>query len=131
MELTIAEMASILGYKPDNFPQTKINGFAYDSRDVQPGDAFFCLVGANVDGHNFVRQAIDSGASVIVSQNPLNLSVPNIVYYQTEEALIQLGKEYLKKFSVDIVGITGSAGKTTTKELTAQLLSKAYKTAKN
>ncbi len=131
MELTIAETASILGYQTNNYPQTRVNGFAYDSRDVQPGDAFFCLVGANVDGHNFAQQAIESGASVVISQNPLNLSVPNIVYYQTEEALIQLGKEYLKKFNIDIVGITGSAGKTTTKELTALLLSKAYKTAKN
>lgn len=131
MELTIAEMAKILGYNTNDYPQTKINGFAYDSRDVHPGDAFFCLVGANVDGHNFANQAIESGASVIISQSPMKLSVPNIVYFQTEEALIILGREYLNKFNIDIVGITGSAGKTTTKELTALLLSKAYKTAKN
>lgn len=131
MELTIAEIAKILGYETTDYPQAKIDGFAYDSRDVKPGDAFFCLVGANVDGHDYAKQAIESGASVVISQNPMKLTVPNIVYYQTEEALILLGREYLKKFKIDIVGITGSAGKTTTKELTALLLSKAYKTAKN
>ena len=130
MELTIAEIAKILGYS-GNYPDTKVNGFAYDSRDVQPGDAFFCIVGANVDGHDFAKQAVESGASVVISQNPLSLSVPNIVYYQTEEALILLGREYLKKFSPEIIGVTGSAGKTTTKELCASLLSRRYKTAKN
>jgi UDP-N-acetylmuramoyl-tripeptide--D-alanyl-D-alanine ligase len=130
MELTIAEMAKILGYT-GNYPQTKINGFAYDSREVTHGDAFFCLVGETVDGHDFAKQAVESGASVVVSQNPLNLPIPNIVYYQTEEALILLSREYTKKFGIDIVGVTGSAGKTTTKELCASLLSKRYKTAKN
>ena len=128
MELTIAEIAKILGYS-GNPPQTKINGFAYDSRMFnQEMLSLHCW--SNVDGHNYVKQAIESGASLVVSQNPLNISIPNVVYFQTEEALILLGKEYLKKFDVDIIGITGSAGKTTTKELTAALLSKRYKTAK-
>ncbi len=103
---------------------------AIDSRRVNKGDLFFALPGARVDGHNFIEQAFESGASAIVVsrltgleryvlsyEDKLVILVPNTI-----NALIALAQEWRKRLSVPIVGVTGSVGKTSTKEIIRSIL---------
>lgn len=130
MLLTLREIAKVLG-SDTALGDANITGFAIDSRAVNHGEAFFAIKGARVDGHDYASDAVKNGATIVIAEKPLNLDVPVIVTNSTEEAMIILGHYYALKFGCEIVGITGSAGKTTTKELTAEMLSAKYKVAKN
>jgi UDP-N-acetylmuramoyl-tripeptide--D-alanyl-D-alanine ligase len=112
-----------------------IDGFAIDSRTLQPGDLFFALVAAR-DGHEFVPAALARGASGAVvgpGFGPAG-SVGDAVLIQvadTTRALQDLGHFVRRESGATVVAITGSAGKTTTKEAIAALLSARYSIAKN
>ena len=103
-----------------------------DSRDVGPGDAFVALKGENSDGHYFVQKAVERGAKLLLvnSDRMEELSLMDaecsgisvIAVNDTEKALAEIAKEYLKLRAPKVVGITGSVGKTTTRELTVSLL---------
>ena len=112
-----------------------IDGFAIDSRTLQPGDLFFALVAAR-DGHDFVPAALARGASGAVVGPGFSLasSPPDAVLIQvrdTTRALQDLGHFVRRESGATVVAITGSAGKTTTKETIAALLSGRYTIAKN
>ncbi|RYG47789.1 UDP-N-acetylmuramoyl-tripeptide--D-alanyl-D-alanine ligase [bacterium] len=97
---------------------SEIVGFATDSREGGPGKAFLAIRGANVDGHDFVVQA---NASVSVVERPVEgpyILVPNLV-----DALAHMGGALRDGFEGPVIAITGSAGKTTTKEMIASALS--------
>jgi UDP-N-acetylmuramoyl-tripeptide--D-alanyl-D-alanine ligase len=97
-----------------------ITGFATDSRSVGPGDLFLAIRGHNVDGHEFAPSAYKAGAAAVLCERPVGgpaFVVPNLV-----EALAKFGLSLRKDFAGPVVGITGSAGKTTTKELTGAAL---------
>ena len=112
----------------------QISGYQIDSRLVAPGNVFFALPGENTDGHQFLGQAKEKGAiAAVVSKKYLGpdfglllLRVEDVV-----DSLQQVAKKFLEKFPVQIVGITGSVGKTTTKEFTATLLEGKYRVGKN
>ena len=103
-----------------------------DSRDIGPGDAFVALKGENTDGHHFVQKAVERGAKLLLvnSDRMEELSLMDaecsgisvIAVKDTEKALAEIAKEYLKLRAPKVVGITGSVGKTTTRELTVSLL---------
>jgi UDP-N-acetylmuramoyl-tripeptide--D-alanyl-D-alanine ligase len=98
-----------------------IMGFATDSSFVGKGDLFIAIRGARVDGHGFVPQALAAGAAAALVERPVegpHLLVPNVV-----EALASFGRSLRDEFSGPVVGLTGSAGKTTTKEFLAAALS--------
>ncbi len=117
------------------------NGVAIDSRTIKPGELFIAIRGAHNDGHNFIEQAISRGASGVMADNRFaqiqasSLKTNVIVVNNTHEAMILLAQNYRKKSKTKIVGITGSNGKTTTKEFTFALLyaveKKAYKSPGN
>jgi UDP-N-acetylmuramoyl-tripeptide--D-alanyl-D-alanine ligase len=130
MQLTLDEIAKVLG-SSQTLDSRQVTGFAIDSRATNHDEAFFAIKGARVDGHDYADNAVKKGASIIIAEKPLTCDVPVIITNSTEEALIKLGHYYASKFQCEIVGITGSAGKTTTKELTAEMLSAKYKVAKN
>ena len=101
----------------------KINAFTIDSRQVGKDDIFLPLDGEYVNGHNFIKNAIDNGASIVFSEenevlNNLVLQVPS-----TKDFLTQLAQEWRKKILSPVFGITGTNGKTTTKELLSHALS--------
>lgn len=98
-----------------------VTGFALDNREVKPGDAFLAVRGANVDGHSFVHQALEAGASLAVVEEPTSrqeIRVDSLV-----QALARMARSYREEFHGPVVGITGSAGKTTAKEFVAAALS--------
>lgn len=108
-----------------------------DSRDVGPGDAFVALKGEKTDGHNFVHRAVERGAKLLLVNSDkieeLMLMEPEyggiavIAVPDTEKALAEIAREYLKVQAPKVIGITGSVGKTTTRELTASLLQSGNK----
>ncbi len=115
-----------------------IKGVSIDSRTVSPGELFIALKGNNFDGHSFLEQAKQKGAIAAIVQipNPSAGSdgqspIPSIVVKDTLIALGDLADWYRNLFSIPIIGITGSNGKTTTKELTAKCLSTKYRVLKN
>jgi len=114
-------------------PSLSFHTFNIDSRLSEPGELFFALV-AERNGHDFITEAADKGASgAVISQKiipPFNdfalIKVPN-----TLEALQELAQNTLIEHPVKVVGITGSIGKTTTKEFTSALLEKRFKVLKS
>ena len=95
-----------------------------DSRDVEPGDLFVCVAGDSLDGHDFVEQALGRGAVLSVAARPV--AGPHVVVDDVVEALATLaGAVLARRPAVSVVGITGSSGKTSTKDLLAQVLEAA------
>jgi len=110
-----------------------INGVTIDSRTVKEGCLFIPLKGEQVDGHQYVKQALAQGAAASFWQrdvpNPPD-DLPIIIVENTEKALQQLARSYRQDLNIKVIGITGSNGKTTTKDMTAALLATAYKVHK-
>lgn len=100
-----------------------------DTRKLLPGDLFFALKGENFDGNRFAAQAIEAGAAYVVVDDP-NVAINDrfLLVEDTLRALQDLARAYRQQLNIPIVAITGSNGKTTTKELIAAVLSKAHKT---
>ena len=114
------ELATRLGAE-NRAPGVVIRGFATDSRAAKPGDLFLAFRGENVDGHAFMSDAMDRGAAAALVERAVDwphLLVPDVV-----EALARFGRSLRDEFIGPVVGLTGSAGKTTTKEMLAAALS--------
>lgn len=115
------------------------SGVTTDSREVEPGFLFFALKGKRFDGHEFIKEAIASGVKgAVVERMPdylrwddLPRDVSIILVKDTLYALGELARYVRSLDSYKIIAITGSCGKTTTKEMTYQILSKFYKCGKN
>jgi UDP-N-acetylmuramoyl-tripeptide--D-alanyl-D-alanine ligase len=115
-------------------PKDEISGVSTDSRKVAEGDVFFPLIGEQHDAHDFIPQAVERGCrTFILSRKPDGLSGPfNIIQVDdTTKALQELAAYYLSLFSMKKIGVTGSTGKTTTKEMLYWIFSEKYKTARN
>lgn len=115
------------------FSDTLISGVTIDSRKIKPGNLFVPFKGEHVDGHKYVEEAIANGAAAALWQqdvpNPPR-HLPLIIVADCLIALQELARKYRNELNVKVVGITGSNGKTTTKDMTASLLSLAYKVQK-
>lgn len=105
-------------------------GYSVDTRTLQPGDLFFALRGPNHDGHDHAAGALEKGAAAIVVDHALPVDAVQMVVPDTLEALQQLAIRAREKWGGRVVGVTGSAGKTTTKDIVAHLLSTRYQTGK-
>ncbi|WP_108671712.1 UDP-N-acetylmuramoyl-tripeptide--D-alanyl-D-alanine ligase [Peribacillus acanthi] len=129
----LEDVAKMLGVKLEKHLDVEIHGVTIDSRKVETGNLFVPFPGGNVDGHQYVEKAIDSGAAAAlwhkdVPNPPQHL--PILLVDDTLLALQQLSKQYLQEVKPKVVGITGSNGKTTTKDITAALLSTQYRVHK-
>ncbi|MDQ7834603.1 MAG: UDP-N-acetylmuramoyl-tripeptide--D-alanyl-D-alanine ligase [Humidesulfovibrio sp.] len=103
-----------------------------DSREVKPGDLFVCLKGENFDAHDFAAQVAQAGAAAIVAAHALaDVACPVILVDDTLLALGRLARAWRDMTSAKVVAITGTAGKTTVKELLAQTLAHSKNVAKN
>ncbi len=118
----LIELATILGGEAhDTEPEARATGFALDSREVQPGDLFLAIKGARSDGHDFVPSALERGAIATVAEREVegpHILVPNLV-----EALARMALHFREAFEGPVIGITGSVGKTVTKEFVSAGLS--------
>lgn len=129
MNLTLHEVANAVKAQNDisKYEDRVLGNIEFDSRLIQPGDIFLPLKGAR-DGHDFIPMAFENGAVVTLSEQ--EVAVPHILVDNTEQAFQDLARYYLAKTAVDVIAITGSNGKTTTKDMTAQILATTYKTYK-
>ena len=114
----------------------KISDVSIDSRKLKPGDLFFAIKGENFDGHDFIDEVISKGASAVVIEKKYlekfkDKNYPLVVVEDTTKALGELARIYRDKFDVKVIGLTGSNGKTTTKEMIAEILSQKFKTLKS
>src|SRR5438128_1445090 len=101
-----------------------ITGLAYDSRDVRPGDLFFCVPGFRSDGHRFAPQALERGAAALVVERRLGLPVPELLVPSARAAMAPIAARFYgdPTAQLRVVGITGTNGKTTTAYLVRALL---------
>ena len=105
-----------------------------DSRLVQPGDLFVCIQGERFDGHTFAREAVHKGALAVVVERPLmelTSEVPMLLVQSSLKALADLAALWRSLFSGQVVAVTGTAGKTTVKELVAAILEHKGRVGKN
>ena len=135
--LSLAEIVKVIcGQIISGDRSAKIKGISTDSRTIKPGDLFFAIKGERLDGHQYITQAMDTGAvgAVISNEYKIESEYGNfsiIRVKDTTTALGDLAKYYRQKLSAKIIGITGSNGKTTTKEMTYHLLSHFGSVAKS
>ena len=130
MKLDLYEIAEVLSAKNDvtQFENVVLRNAEFDSRLIESGDLFVPLKGAR-DGHDFIPTAFAQGAAATLSERP----VAEGAYILVDDVLTAfqcLAQYYLEKMQVDVVAVTGSNGKTTTKDMLAHLLATTYKTYK-
>ena len=130
MKLDLYEIAEVLSAKNDvtQFENVALRNAEFDSRLIESGDLFVPLKGAR-DGHDFIPTAFAQGAAATLSERP----VTEGAYLLVDDVLTafqRLAQYYLEKMQVDVLAVTGSNGKTTTKDMLAQLLATSYKTYK-
>lgn len=103
--------------------ELSFSGITTDSRAINQGEIFVALVGDKFDGHDFAERAVAAGAiAVMVERHLESLSVPQFVVKNTLQAYQQIARWWRDRFDIPIIGITGSVGKTSTKELIAAVL---------
>ena len=136
--LTAAQAASAMaGHLIAGPGSAATNGFSIDTRTLVAGEVYFAIIGERLDGHRFVREALQAGASGLVVSDPssvppsLDPAVVVVRVDDTTRALQRLAKHIRHASGSQVVAITGSAGKTTTKEITADLLGARYRVFRN
>lgn len=131
MKLTIKEIVTAVNgqFSGDLPDETEIFNIEFDTRKVQSGTLFVPLKGTR-DGHDFIQQAFENGATITFSDRQLEENVPFILVEDTLQAFQQLASFYLKKVNPKVCAITGSNGKTTTKDMVAAVLGTTFKTYK-
>jgi len=120
MTLDLQEVARVVGAAGE-FSAVPVTGWSVDSRTQNPGDLYFALRGPNHDGHNYALAAAEKGAAGVVVERPVG-APRELVVHDSARALQVLGAWARETWSGTVVAVTGSAGKTTTKDAIAQLL---------
>ncbi len=111
---------------PGIFDQ-EVDGVVIDSRKVKPGYLFVAIDGARVNAHKFIPDTVKAGALCVVSHEDLGeTDFPYILVESTGQALLDIAKLYRDSFDIKVVGITGSVGKTSTKEMIASVIAQKY-----
>lgn len=126
------DMADAMGARPFHGMPEEITGISIDSRTLKPGEAFFAIKGEKMDGHKFTTAAAAAGASVLVVDEARlpslgRLTVPLMVVDDVLVALEKLGRAARARTKAKIIAVTGSAGKTTTKDALAHVLGEVGK----
>lgn len=133
---SLDQIANMIGGKlsDDIYKDLIIEGVSTDSRTISKNNLYIPLVGEVFDGRIFIKECEDKGAAAFIINEDYeikkNINIPYIKVTNTEDALRDLAKAYRKELDIKIIGITGSNGKTTTKDLLTSVLSEKYKVQK-
>ena len=132
--MTLGHIAEICGgtYVGKEADREKeVTAVTTDSRKAEPGSLFAAIKGERVDGHSFIPSVFEKGALGVLSEHELQDAAGNyILVSSTLDALKAIAEDYLEQLEIPVVGITGSVGKTSTKEMVAAVLSQKYRTLK-
>ena len=132
--MSLKEIAQAVGgqyYGDDASFTQRVTGVTIDSRKIEKGYLFVPIKGAKVDGHSFIASVMEKGALCTFSEQPLeNAKHPYILVESCKQALKDLAEHYRKSLKIKVVGISGSVGKTSTKEMIASVLSQKYNVLK-
>ncbi|MGW1951887.1 UDP-N-acetylmuramoyl-tripeptide--D-alanyl-D-alanine ligase [Streptomyces sp. NPDC001920] len=121
--LSLAEIAEVVGGQTYDIPDPAVQvtgSVVRDSREVEPGSLFVAFVGERVDGHDYASAVVAAGAVAVLASRPVG--VPAIVVADVQKALGALARHVVRRLGATLVALTGSAGKTSTKDLIAQVL---------
>src|SRR5262249_31896728 len=116
MNLTLEEINQAVGGTLDGTGTLKVRGYSIDTRTLNPSELFFAIKGPRFDGHEFVQQAFQKNAAAAVVERKVEglNQRPTIRVRSTSEALQMLARDVRRRWGKPIIGVTGSAGKTTT-----------------
>lgn len=132
--LELSLLTEILGSNLLRSPAATIEGtirqISTDTRQINAGDLFVALVGERFDGHNYVAKAVTAGAIAIITSREVATEIPQWIVKDTLRAYQDIGHWWRKQVDIPIIGVTGSVGKTSTKELIAGVLSTQGKVLK-
>lgn len=131
MRFELARLAEVLGQSIDR--SRAVSGYSIDTRTLEPGDLFFALRGDTSDGHQYVAQALEKGAAAAVTDRDVPGLPDDAVLIRTPDvldALQRLATWARKEWGGPLIGVTGSAGKTTTKDVVSALLESELRTGK-
>lgn len=127
----VSDIAAITGGVLSGDGAAPVTGAVIDSRAVTPGALFAAIPGERVDGHDYIGKAFDLGASCCLAQRvPAGETRPVICVPDTAAALETLARAYRGRFAIPVLGVTGSVGKTTAKEMVASVLTQRWNTLK-
>lgn len=132
--MTLTRLAQVCGgtyIGKEEDKDREIAAVTTDSRKAEPGSLFAAIVGERVDGHDFISSVFEKGALCVISEREIENAAGNYIKVEsTLEALKAMAEYYLEQLQIPVVGITGSVGKTSTKEMIAAVLSQKYNTLK-
>ena len=133
-KFTLGEIAESCGGKfvgNDSDKNIEITSVERDSRQIKDGSLFLAIKGERVDGHDYIEKCFAGGAVCAVCEKPpVNEEKPYILVDSTLEAVKKIAKAYRQKFDIPVVGVSGSVGKTSTKEMLYAVLSQKFRTHK-
>ena len=128
--MTLRQAAEYVGGRvADKFENIAFHGVNFDTRRIEAGQLFVALSGAR-DGHDFVPQAMGRGAAAVLASRPLDEDIPAVYVEDTTKALQELARHHRESLHLHCIGVTGSVGKTTTKEMIASVLCARFRTAR-
>src|SRR4051812_43039253 len=134
MKLSLSRIAEILAGRGEFDANAVAQGYSIDSRSIRPGELFFAVKGDKFDGHDFVPQALTNGLAAVVRKDRLAqyANKANLIAVDdTLAALQRLATAVRRLWGKPLVGVTGSAGKTTTKEAIAHILATRFRVLKS
>ncbi|GIP33302.1 UDP-N-acetylmuramoyl-tripeptide--D-alanyl-D-alanine ligase [Paenibacillus sp. J2TS4] len=132
---TLGQIAEMIGspQPAESYRKIRVQGVSIDTRSIQEGNLFIPIIGDRFNGHKFVRDAFSQGAAAVLwdrNEPDPPVDLPFLLVDDTVAAMQSLARAYRQQLPVRIVGITGSNGKTSTKDMLAALLATRYKTEK-
>ena len=133
MKLSLSRASQFIGARLVNTEDAEITSVTTDTREIRQGSLFVALKGARFDGHDFALDAINKGAIAVLSQKDETCfarPIPLLVVDDTYKALLSLAAGYRSLLDLSVVAVTGSVGKTSTKDMIASILQTAVKTTK-
>lgn len=126
--LTLSEIAQACGGEFNR--EAEINSVCIDTRKITKGCLFICIKGERFDAHQFADEALEKGASAVMISEDIDVNGAFVKVSDTARAMLTLSGYYRRKFNIPVVGLTGSVGKTTTKEFTYLVVNAKYNAIK-
>ena len=132
MKLNLSELSRKLNCEFDISLDKQIQSIKIDSRKISEGDVFFAIKGESFDGHDFVQEAFNNGAIAAVIEK--DIQIDDKICFKVEntiDSLQKVAKYYRSKFNIKVIGVTGSVGKSTVKEMVSSIFATEFKVTKS